>query len=115
MLATAGVDKVLRPLPPNSHVAAQDSARDILRYFLRNPQASDSLEGVVKWRLVEEDVHRTVQATRCALQLLVDKGYLLEHRSAVAGESFALNLQKRHEAERFANEEKLGRVRKESE
>lgn len=94
---------------------AQDSARDILRYFLRNPQASDSLEGVAKWRLVEEDVHRTVQTTRCALQLLVDRGYLLERRSAVAGEAFALNLQKRREAERFANGEDLGRIRKKSE
>lgn len=101
--------------PAWSNAAAQDFARDVLRYFLRNPQAADSLEGVVRWRLAEENVHRTVQATRYALQLLVDKGYLLERRSAVAGEFFALNPKKRREAERFAQGEKRRPVRKKPE
>ncbi len=107
--------KVPRLLPAWSNAAAQNFAREVLRYFLRNPKAADSLEGVVKWRLAEENVHRTVQATRCALQLLVDKGYLVERRSPIAGELFALNPRKRREAERFARGEKRGPVQKKSE
>jgi len=109
------VGKAPRLSRARRNAAAQDFARDVLRYFLCNPQAADSLEGVVKWRLAEENVHRTVQATRYALQLLVDKGYLLERRSAIAGEFFALNPQKRREAERFVQGGKHKPVRKKPE
>lgn len=72
-----------------------------MRYFLRNPQAADNLEGVARWRLTEEHVRQTVQWTWEALQLLVAKGYLVERRSALTGKFFVLNKENRREAERF--------------
>lgn len=114
MLKIPSVGKASRPSPARRDAAAQDLAREVLGYFLRNPHASDGLEGIVKWRLAEENVHRTVQATRCALELLVDKGYVLERCSAVAGKSFALNGRKRLEAECFAQGEKSGWIGKNS-
>lgn len=88
--------------------AAEDFARDVMRYFLRNPQAADNLEGVARWRLAEEHVHHTIQRTWEALEWLVRKGFLVERRSALTGRFFALNKENRREAERFV--QKVGRA-----
>lgn len=53
----------------------QQSA-DVLSYFLRNPQAADNLEGVARWRLLDEVVHQHVEQTRAALDWLVARGVL---------------------------------------
>jgi len=39
---------------------ASEPTKEILRYFLRHPQAADTLEGIVRWRLLEERVERTL-------------------------------------------------------
>lgn len=113
MLGHLTVVKGRRPSQSGRDDVAEDSARNVLRYFLRNPQAADSLEGVAKWRLAEEQVHQTVQMTSRALQMLVGKGYLIERRSALTGKFFALNKENRREAERFV--QKTGRLRKKTE
>lgn len=113
MPAHFAVVKGRRPSQSGRDDAVKNCARNVLRYFLRNPQAADSLEGVAKWRLAEEHVHQTVQTTSRALQLLVDKGYLVERRSALTGKFFALDKENRREAERFA--QKTGRLRKKTE
>lgn len=74
---------------------------DILRYFLRHPEAADSLYGVARWRLLEEAVQRSVETTERALRWLVDHGFLLERPSHVAEPTFQLNPEKSAEAERF--------------
>jgi hypothetical protein len=54
----------------------QKVVREVLSYFVRNPQAADSLEGIARWRLLDEIVTRSVEQTRSALSWLVDNGYL---------------------------------------
>lgn len=51
-------------------------ARQILRYFVRNPQAIDNLEGIVRWRLLQERIHSTFRETELVLDSLVQEGYL---------------------------------------
>jgi hypothetical protein len=51
---------------------------DILSYFARNPRAADSLEGIARWRLLDEVVRRKVNETYEALQWLVKEELLLE-------------------------------------
>ncbi len=51
-------------------------AKDILRHYLRNPQVVDSLEGVARWRLLDERIHETVAEVQKALEWLVDQGFL---------------------------------------
>lgn len=53
-------------------------AMEILSYFTRNPEAADSLEGIARWRLLDEAIYRSVQETESALGWLVERGYLLE-------------------------------------
>jgi hypothetical protein len=76
-------------------------AREILSYFIRNPRAADTLEGMVRWRLLSEVVHRKIDETRKALDWLVEQGLLLETRSPGVGPIFSLNPEKVPEAQRL--------------
>jgi hypothetical protein len=77
------------------------AARQILSYFVRNPSAADSLEGIAKWRLLEEAIHRNVVETKEALEWLVERGYLIEIAQPHAGRLFQLNTEKRTDAKSF--------------
>jgi hypothetical protein len=75
--------------------------RKILRYFVRNSEAADTFEGIVRWRLMEEAIHQTTEETEQALAWLVAQGFLQESSVGERGPLFRLNAQKRTEAERF--------------
>lgn len=66
-------------------------AADVLRYFLRNPYAADSLEGVVRWRLAEETIYRSVTEIDEALRWLVAHGLLLQQSALGTEAIFSLN------------------------
>jgi hypothetical protein len=73
-------------------------AKEILGYFLRNPLAADSLEGIAAWRLLDETIHRRVEDTRHALDWLVSEGYLRERVSRGTAPLYSLNHGKRTDA-----------------
>jgi len=50
--------------------------KQVLSYFVRNQQAADTIEGVARWRLLQEQIHRSVRETEVALDWLVKKGFL---------------------------------------
>ena len=75
----------------------------MLRYFLRNPQSADSLEGVTRWRLLEERIHHTLIETQSALQQLVTEDYLRVVSVPGSEHIYALNPSKQKEAEQFVN------------
>jgi len=81
-------------------------AREILDYFLRNPQAADSLEGVARWRLLEGTIQRGVEEISQALGWLVAQGFLTEEPVTGSGPLFSLNHERTPEAERFATKGK---------
>lgn len=78
-----------------------DAVKDILAYFLRNPQAVDSVEGVARWRVMEEQVHRSLEQTQSALAWLVSEGYLEELETAGTGRIVRLNPDRQAVAARF--------------
>jgi hypothetical protein len=80
----------------------EEIAKQILRYFLRNPQAADNLEGVARWRLLEENVHQTIVETRSALEQLVTEGYLQVVSVPGSELIYVLNTTRHKEAEEFA-------------
>ena len=55
---------------------AQAVVEQIMRYFTEHPQAADSLEGVARWRLLQQRVEETVVETEAALEWLVARGVL---------------------------------------
>lgn len=85
-------------------------AKEILSYFLRNPRAADSLEGVTRWRLLEERVHRQLAETDQALGWLVRHGYLVRVSSEWTKAVYQLNETNRREAERFMSKPKKART-----
>jgi hypothetical protein len=84
------------PQPPELDIVKQ-----ILSYFVRNPNAVDSLEGVARWRLLEEQIDRTVRKTETALQWLLAEGYLQEVRRPGTEKLYQLNLKRRSKAIEF--------------
>ena len=55
----------------NQQPLNRDMAREILNYFVRNPHAADTLEGVARWRLMDEMIRRKLDETEAALECLV--------------------------------------------
>jgi hypothetical protein len=66
-----------RVLPDPPARVAPESLKELLNYFLRNPDAADTLEGIVRWRLIEERVRRGVEEVDQVLAWLVETGCVL--------------------------------------
>ncbi|RPI25049.1 MAG: hypothetical protein EHM61_15450 [Acidobacteria bacterium] len=76
-------------------------ARKIVSYYLRNPEAADTLEGIARWRLMEEEIHHAVTRVQEALKWLVESGLLIRTTNAASPPLFSLNRHKRAEATQF--------------
>jgi len=87
--------------------------REILSYFLRNPAAADSLEGVVRWRLLEEAIHKKVIETQKALDWLLDEDLLVEVEGPYSSRLFRLNPEKQNLAERLVETPRRKKSRRE--
>ncbi len=79
-----------------------EQACEILRYFIEHPQASDDLEGIARWRLMQRTVARRVDEVSRALELLVSLRLLRRDRSPAYGTRYSLNLARIKESEAFA-------------
>jgi hypothetical protein len=78
--------------------------RQVLSYFVRNPQAVDSLEGVARWRLLDETIHLQVNAARDALEWLVERGVLRQMTRPGLQTVFSLNPDRVDDAQRLLAE-----------
>lgn len=81
-------------------------AREVLDHFVRNPQAADTLEGVARWRLLRETVHRGVEETAEALEWLVAEGFLKETQTTYSKPIYSINTKAIAKAERFLGQGK---------
>lgn len=88
----------------NRKAANVPLVKDILRYFLRNPQAVDSLTEIARWRLMQETVRRCVEDTQVALRWLIEEGYMREETRVGTESLFQLNPARREDAEIFVEE-----------
>jgi hypothetical protein len=80
-------------------------AKEVLDHFFRNPQAADTLEGVARWRLLRDRVHRGVEETAEALEWLVAEGFLNETPTTYSKPVYSLNPKAIAEAERLLRRE----------
>ena len=78
-----------------------DATLDILNYFMRHPSAADSIEGIARWRLLDELAHRKVEETDRAVRWLVERGFLVERPVSGGPSIFTLNSEKVDEAVRL--------------
>jgi Fe2+ or Zn2+ uptake regulation protein len=61
-------------------VSAAEVARTILDYLQRNPEAQDTLEGIVQWWLPEQHRNPPTATIKEALDKLVAAGLISEHK-----------------------------------
>jgi hypothetical protein len=76
--------------------------KQILGYFVQNSKAADTLEGIARWRLFQEEIRQNVQQTERALEWLVEQELVEElrlpgHQTPI----FRLNLAHQEDAVRF--------------
>jgi len=88
----------------NAGAANEKVAKDILRYFLRNPGAVDSLKEIARWRLMQEAVRRSVEETQDALEWLTEEGFVSEESRTGAENIYQLNPARRAEAASFVED-----------
>ncbi len=82
-----------------------DRVTEILRHYLEYPETVDTLEGIARWRLLDDFVQRRVADTGEALQWLVAHAFLERiGGSPSAPPVYRLSLVKRAQAERFLSE-----------
>jgi hypothetical protein len=82
-----------------THHRTNEIVEDVLSYFLRHPQAADNLEGIARWRLLSESIHRTVEQTGQVLEWLVNQGVLLKLTPGGSDPVYCLNRGRKAEAE----------------
>jgi hypothetical protein len=81
--------------------ADPEITKQVLSYFLHNPQAADTLEGIARWRLLEERLQRSLRQTDEAVRWLVEKGYLQEIAPAGSVKLYRLNPEHEDDAAKF--------------
>lgn len=82
----------------------QATAKEILAYFVDNPGAADTFEGIARWRLLEWMMQRDLSETAAALAWLLEEGYLRKQQFVGSKPVFSLNLDKIAEAESLIGE-----------
>lgn len=61
------------------HPSRAEMARAILKYLVEHEGAADTLEGIARWWMLQEDVKRTLKNVQDCLDEFVIQG-LLKHR-----------------------------------
>jgi hypothetical protein len=88
---------------------ASQLAEQILMYLAKNPDAGDTIEGIVQWWLLEQRIENQVAETTRELRMLVDLGLVLEVESAEGRVYYRVNRRRQTEIR-----EMLSRTKKQS-
>ena len=72
----------------------QETAHKILAYLMDNPDAQDTLEGILDWWLLQQDLQRNIALVRKALDELLDKRFLLERKGNDKRKYYQVNHEK---------------------
>jgi predicted transcriptional regulator len=87
-------------------------AREILAYLVDHPEAKDTLEGIVEWWLLRQQIERRVEQARIALAELVECGFIVERKGKDGRSMYLVNHSKMNEIRQFI--QKNGNSEKES-
>ena len=81
----------------NSDLEKHEIELEILAYFLKNPEAQDTLEGIVGWWLLETYIRKQSALVKEVLSDLVNKGLIIEIQDANAQIHYQVNKEKMQE------------------
>jgi len=67
---------------------------DILAYLSNNPEAGDTVEGIIEWWLLEQRIKSETEKVKSALSRLVAKGLIVENKRKSSGAYYRVNRRK---------------------
>jgi hypothetical protein len=71
-----------------------DIAHEILAYLADHPHAQDTLEGIVQWWLLEQEILRSTSKVQIALAELISQGLVLEREGRDLRTHYRINRRK---------------------
>ncbi len=80
--------------PDESSTGKSQIVYDILGYLVENPEVQDTLEGIVEWWLLEQQIKRQTAKVKEALAELVSKGLILERKGKDSRTHYRINRRK---------------------
>jgi len=75
---------------------------EIMKYFLQNPDAADTLEGIASWWLVGQKIDYEIDKVSESINELIHKGYIIPTVRAKTN-YYRLNMEKRTEIEEIVD------------
>ena len=79
----------------------RQQAGKILEYFVNHTHASDSVEGIARWRLLQQDIYQTIHQVERALEFLVKMDLLRQQGTQATGRLYVLNTARIAECREF--------------
>ncbi|HLG14194.1 MAG TPA: hypothetical protein VJH03_06790 [Blastocatellia bacterium] len=80
--------------PGNCTTEKSEIARDVLSYLIDNPDAQDTLEGIIEWWLLERKIESRTTNVKEALAELVTTGMILERKGTDLRVRYVINSSK---------------------
>lgn len=77
---------------------------DILAYLVEHPEAQDTLEGIVEWWLLEQNIKRQTALVKETLEELVRNGFIFERRIGNSETVYQINEKKLESIREFLKE-----------
>jgi DNA-binding IscR family transcriptional regulator len=78
-----------------------DIAYQILSYLHANPDAQDTLEGIVEWWLLHQNIQRQIQNVQQTLAELTERGLITVRTGADSRARYGIKRDRREEIESF--------------
>lgn len=84
--------------------ATWEVALKILHYLVENPQAADTVEGILQWWLLERTIIEEQEAVESALDRLVELNLIIEMQAADGRRHYHLNAEQIEMAQKLIRE-----------
>ncbi|NKE72894.1 hypothetical protein [Candidatus Manganitrophus noduliformans] len=78
--------------------------RDLFRYLVANPDAKDTIEGVLQWWLLKGGTALGVREVQEAVDFLVSKEWLIEREATPSKKIYGMNKSRIKEIRAFIDE-----------
>jgi len=85
------------PRRPDSEDPNLEVSLKILRYLEKNPNAADTVDGILEWWLPKQSIAEQEEVVQRALDLLVQRKLLLTTQLSDARKHYRLNKESMHE------------------
>ena len=76
-----------------------DMAHQILAYLHANPDAQDTLEGIIEWWLLDQNIKRQSERVKQALAQLTERGLIVARMGTDSRVHYGVDRSKRDEIE----------------